>query len=74
MISIFDYKRAEEVVMSRGSLARFLANIAYVRMKLLKLTPYETTEIHSILYSIWFQESGFNGLLDSEQAFFSYKV
>jgi hypothetical protein len=43
-------------------------------MKLLKLRPYETTEIHSILYSIWFLESGFNGLLDSEMALCSDKL
>jgi hypothetical protein len=60
--------------MSRGSLVRFLENIVHVRMKLLKFRPYETTEMHRILYSVWFQESEFIGLLDSELALCSDNV
>lgn len=49
---------------------RFLENIAHVRLKSLKLWPYDTIEIDSILYSIWFRESGLIVLLDSELALF----
>jgi hypothetical protein len=60
--------------MPRGSLVRFLENTVHVHTKLLKLRPYETTETHCILYSICFQESGFNWLLDAEVALCSDKA
>lgn len=53
---------------------------AHVGPKLLKLQPYKTTVVHSLLipdceeriqYSRWFQESIFNRLLDPELTFCS---
>jgi hypothetical protein len=60
-----------------------LALTAHFGTKLLKLRPYKTIVVHSLLppygkakihYCMWFQELVFNGLLDPELRFFSDKA